>query len=61
VDDAAAAELIEFDDQVGREDAALVGSVQRGVRVGLVAHGRLLPENERLIAGFQRKVTEALT
>jgi phenylpropionate dioxygenase-like ring-hydroxylating dioxygenase large terminal subunit len=61
VDEVAARELLAFDDQVGREDAALVESVQRGVRAGLVERGRLLPESERLIAGFQRKVTEALT
>ena len=61
VDPAAARELIEFDDQVGREDTALVESVQRGVASGLVERGRLLPESERLIAGFQRKVAQALT
>ena len=61
VDDASARELIAFDDQVGREDTALVESVQRGVRTGLVDRGRLLPESERLIAGFQRQVAEALT
>jgi nitrite reductase/ring-hydroxylating ferredoxin subunit len=61
VDDSTARELIAFDDQVGREDTALVESVQRGVRTGLLERGRLLPESERLIAGFQRKVTEALT
>jgi choline monooxygenase len=61
VDEAAAAELIAFDDQVGREDTELVESVQRGVRAGLVERGRLLPESERLIASFQRKVAEKLT
>jgi choline monooxygenase len=61
IDEAAAHELIELDDQVGREDTALVESVQRGVRAGLLERGRLLPESERLIASFQRKVTEALT
>jgi nitrite reductase/ring-hydroxylating ferredoxin subunit len=61
VDDEAACELIAFDDQVGREDRALVESVQRGVRAGLVEHGRLLPDSERLIAGFQRRVAEAIT
>jgi hypothetical protein len=35
--------------------APAVESVQRGVRAGLVEHGRLLPDSERLIAGFQRK------
>jgi choline monooxygenase len=61
VDEQAASELIEIDDQVGGEDAALVESVQRGVRSGLVEGGRLLPQSERLIAGFQRRVAEALT
>jgi phenylpropionate dioxygenase-like ring-hydroxylating dioxygenase large terminal subunit len=56
-----ARELIQFDDQVGSEDTALVESVQRGVRAGVVERGRLLPESERLIAGFQRKVAETLT
>jgi len=32
-----------------------------GVRTGLVERGRLLPESERLIAGFQRQVAQALT
>jgi choline monooxygenase len=61
VDEERAAELIAFDDQVGREDTALVESVQRGAGSGLVKKGQLLPESERLIAGFQRKVVEALT
>jgi choline monooxygenase len=61
VDDAWAEELIAFDDQVGREDTALVESVQRGVAAGLVDHGRLLPRSERLIASFQTKVTASLT
>ncbi len=61
VDEEAARELIAFDDQVGREDTALVESVQRGVRSGLVAGGRLMPESERLIASFQARVTKALT
>ena len=61
VDDAWARDLIAFDDQVGREDTALVESVQRGVAAGLVERGRLLPESERLIASFQAKVTASLT
>ena len=35
-------------------------AVQRGVRNGLVGRGRLLPESERLIAGFQRQVASVL-
>jgi choline monooxygenase len=61
VDDAWARELIAFDDQVGREDTSLVESVQRGVTAGLVDRGRLLPESERLITGFQAKVAHAIT
>jgi hypothetical protein len=44
-----------------REETPLVESVQRGVRTGLVERGRLIPESERLIAGFQRQVAQALT
>jgi nitrite reductase/ring-hydroxylating ferredoxin subunit len=61
VPEAAARELIELDDQVGREDTALVESVQRGVRSGLIDRGRLLPASERLIEGFQRQVAASLT
>ena len=59
-DEAWVSELLAFDDQVGREDASLVESVQRGVRSGVIEHGRLLPESEQLVAGFQRRVAEAL-
>jgi hypothetical protein len=34
--------------------------VQRGVRTGVIEHGRLLPESEQLVAGFQRRILEAL-
>ncbi len=61
VDDAAARDLMAFDDQVGREDTALVESVQRGVRSGLVARGHLLLDSEHLIAGFQHEVAKALS
>ena len=60
VSDAEAVELIAFDDQVGREDTALVESVQRGVRSGLIGHGRLLLDSEHLIAGFQERVRNAV-
>ncbi|MBA3718546.1 MAG: aromatic ring-hydroxylating dioxygenase subunit alpha [Actinobacteria bacterium] len=52
-------ELIAFDAQVGAEDRELVESVQRGMRSGLVEHGRLLPASERLIAHFQSLVRDA--
>ena len=53
-------ELLEFDRQVGAEDRVLVERVQRGVRSGLVEHGRLLPESEQLVARFQELVRAAL-
>ena len=60
VDDAWVEELLEFDGQVGAEDRVLVENVQRGVSTGLVESGRLLPESERLIVDFQRRVRAAL-
>jgi choline monooxygenase len=53
-------ELIAFDDQVGREDRALVEGVQRGVRSGLLTAGRLLTQSEQLVVHFQRLCAEAL-
>jgi choline monooxygenase len=55
------ADLLELDDQVGREDMALVENVQKGVRAGLLSEGRLLGESERLIAHFDHLVIEALS
>ena len=60
IDDDWIAELLAFDDQVGREDRELVENVQRGVATGLLDHGELLPESERLIVDFQRRIAEAL-
>ena len=60
VSDAEADELLAFDDQVGREDRALVESVQQGTRSGLLDAGTLMPESERLLAHFQGLVREAL-
>jgi choline monooxygenase len=60
VDQAWVDELIAFDDQIGREDTALVEGVQRGVRSGVLAEGRLLSESEQLVAHFQRLCAEAL-
>jgi choline monooxygenase len=53
-------ELLEFDGQVGAEDKVLVENVQRGVETGLIEHGRLLPESERLIVDFQQRIRGAL-
>jgi carnitine monooxygenase subunit len=53
-------ELIAFDEQVGREDRALVEGVQRGVRSGILPEGRLLSESEQLVAHFQQLCAEAL-
>jgi phenylpropionate dioxygenase-like ring-hydroxylating dioxygenase large terminal subunit len=54
-------ELLAFDDQIGREDRALVEGVQRGVRSGVLPEGRLLSESEQLVAHFQRLCAQALT
>jgi len=59
-DDAWIRDLVELDDQVGREDTALVERVQRGVRSGVLTEGRLLGESERLIAHFDALVREAV-
>jgi phenylpropionate dioxygenase-like ring-hydroxylating dioxygenase large terminal subunit len=54
-------DLLELDDQVGREDTALVERVQRGVRSGVLTEGRLLGESEQLIAHFDGLVRDALS
>jgi len=56
-----ARELIEFDDQVGREDRELVESVQQGLGSGLIEHGRLLLDSELLIGAFQERVGAVLS
>ncbi len=53
-------ELMELDDQVGREDRALVEGAQRGMRSGVLEHGRLLTSSEPLIQHFERLTYEAL-
>jgi phenylpropionate dioxygenase-like ring-hydroxylating dioxygenase large terminal subunit len=53
-------ELIEFDNQVGREDTALVERVQRGIRSGVLESGTLMPQSEQLVAHFERLCSEAL-
>jgi len=54
-------ELLAFDDEVGREDTALVERVQRGVAAGAVESGRLLEPSEQLVAHFQSLVRDALS
>jgi choline monooxygenase len=54
-------EFYEFDAQVGREDSALVESVDRGMASGLLERGRLLLSSEPLLAAFQAFVTEQLS
>ena len=49
-----------FDDQIGREDRALVESVQRGVASGMLDHGRLLANAEPLLGAFQDWVAARL-
>ncbi|HEY7208007.1 MAG TPA: aromatic ring-hydroxylating dioxygenase subunit alpha, partial [Gaiellaceae bacterium] len=53
-------QLVEFDEQVGREDRGLVEGVQRGVTSGVISSGRLLERSERLIAHFQALTAAAL-
>jgi phenylpropionate dioxygenase-like ring-hydroxylating dioxygenase large terminal subunit len=61
VSDETAAEMMEFANQVGSEDASLVASVQVGLSSGMIPHGRLLTSSEHLIQHFQRLVHEALS
>jgi len=56
VDESWLRDFFEFDDQVGREDTALVESVQRGMSSGLVERGVLLADAEPLLAAFQQWV-----
>jgi nitrite reductase/ring-hydroxylating ferredoxin subunit len=60
VSGAEAAELLALDDEVGREDAELVASVQRGIRSGALERGRLLLSSEQLVAAFQACVASSL-
>jgi len=55
------AELLELDDTVGREDAALVERVQAGVSAGLLERGMLLHDAEKLVAHFQQLVRDAIS
>lgn len=60
VDQAWVDELVEFDNQVWREDTALVEGVQQGIRSGALDAGRLMPQSEQLVAHFQRLCAAAL-
>jgi choline monooxygenase len=60
VPDELAQEILEWDDQVAREDTDLVVSVQAGLDSGAVTQGRLMGETEMLIADFQRQVFDAI-
>ena len=53
-------DLIAFDDQVGREDQALVAGVQRGVASGALERGVLMGRSEQLIGHFQALTAAAL-
>src|SRR3954451_14387710 len=53
-------ELMEFDDQVGREDRGLVEGVQRGLAAGGLEHGFLMGRSEQLIGHFQSLTRRAL-
>ena len=55
-DEAWIEEMLEFDNQVGSEDTALVEAVQRGAGSGALPHGRLLTRTEVLIGAFQELV-----
>ena len=61
VDKKWAEELIEFNQEVGKEDDVLTNSVQRGLMGGLPAIGRFLTNSEHLCLHFQKLVVEALS
>jgi hypothetical protein len=51
---------MDYQDQVGAEDTALLEAAQAGTGSGLVAAGRLLAHDEQLIAHFQVYVRDKL-
>ncbi len=59
-DPAWVADFLELDDQVGREDRALVERVQRGVRAAPIEHGYALPHSEQLVVQFERLLLESI-
>lgn len=54
------AEFMAFDDEIGKQDTALVESVHRGMASGMLEHGRLLDDAEPLVGAFQRWVADRL-
>lgn len=61
VDEKWAKELVEFNQQVGREDDELTSSVQRGLIGGIPSEGRLLLNSEKLILHFQKLLLRELS
>ena len=53
-------DLLELDDQVGREDRGLVEGVQSGVSAGMLERGVLMGRSEQLIGHFQALTAAAL-
>ncbi len=53
-------DLLAFDGQVGREDRALVESLQRGISSGALERGVLMGRSEQLIGQFQALTAAAL-
>ena len=60
VDEDWIAELLAFDDQVGKEDRQLVEDVQRGIGSGALERGVLMGRSEQLIGHFQALTSAAL-
>ncbi len=60
VDETWAEELYQFNKTVGEEDDELTNSVQRSLKAGIPAKGRLLTNCEHLIVHFQKLVVKAL-
>jgi choline monooxygenase len=60
VTDEEARGYIDFLSAVGREDQAIVESVQAGISSGLYEHGTLLPRSEHLMLWFQALVRSSL-
>jgi choline monooxygenase len=60
VDDEWIAELLAFDDQVGKEDRGLVEDVHRGIASGALDRGVLMGRSEQLIGHFEALTAAAL-